>query len=208
MEDEGSCRVWSGEDGGRDESLLDLVKHFLLSCCTDDSFSFSDEFSHWFGEIAKVRNELAVVSGETEERLDIGGSLGYGEVANFLHLTVKNCDSFNGDGVSKEGEFLSEDSTFFWSEAKSCLSEFLEHGFDVMQVLIEGVGIDDNIVKVDEHASAELVTEDGIHEPLESCRSIAESKGHNVPFESSFRSVEACLLFVVRVHGDLPIARG
>ena len=51
-------------------------------------------------------------------------------------------------------------------------------------------------MKVDDNIDIEQVSEDVLHESLEGCRGIAESKGHDQHFEESKASPEGRLPFV------------
>ena len=66
-----------------------------------------------------------------------------------------------------------------------------------MFLMLRGViGIDQDIVKVDDNIDVEQVGEDVLHESLEGCRGIAESKGHDQHFEESEVGPEGRLPFV------------
>ena len=66
-----------------------------------------------------------------------------------------------------------------------------------MFLMLRGViGIDQDIIKVDDNIDVEQVGEDVLHEPLEGCRGIAESKGHDQHLEESEASPEGRLPFV------------
>ena len=66
-----------------------------------------------------------------------------------------------------------------------------------MFLMLRGViGIDQDIVKVDDNIDVEQVSEDALHEPLEGCQGIAESKGHDQHLKESEVGPEGHLLFI------------
>src|SRR4051812_33309553 len=62
VEDERFRRVRPGEYGSGGERQLDFVKSFLLSWCPVNGLPFSDDVPQGFGQVTKVRDELAVIS--------------------------------------------------------------------------------------------------------------------------------------------------
>ena len=60
------------------------------------------------------------------------------------------------------------------------------------------VGINEDVIKVDDHAHIQEITEDVIHEMLESCGSICKSKG-NEPFKRTVVGSESSFPFIT-VH--------
>ena len=67
---------------------------------------------------------------------------------------------------------------------------------DMFLMICRVVGINEDVVKVDDHANIQEITEDVIHEMLESCRSIGKSKGHNEPFKRTIAGVESGFPFI------------
>ena len=66
-----------------------------------------------------------------------------------------------------------------------------------MFLMLRGViRMDQDIVKVDDNIDIKQVGEDVLHEPLEGCQGIAESKGHDQHFKESKVGLEGRLPFV------------
>jgi hypothetical protein len=76
----------------------------------------------------------------------------------------------------------------------------------VLQVLGEGVAIDQNIVKEHEHEVAKERAKNLVHEGLERCRGIGQAEGHDHELEMPVMSPERCLVDIIGVHVDLVIS--
>ena len=57
-------------------------------------------------------------------------------------------------------------------------------------------GINEDVVEVDDDANVEEVTENVIHEALESGGGVRKSEGHNKPFKRAIASMESGLPFL------------
>ena len=64
-------------------------------------------------------------------------------------------------------------------------------------LLVNGVvGVDQDVIEVDEYTYIQEIGEDIVHETEESSRSIGEAERHNTPLEGSIASTEGGLPFV------------
>ena len=82
------------------------------------------------------------------------------------------------------------------------LSEASENFLDMASVFFFGVGVDEYVVEVYQYTNIEQVTEDVIHEALESGRCVGESERHYVPFEGAVASPESHLPFIALSDSD------
>ena len=82
------------------------------------------------------------------------------------------------------------------------LSEALENFSDMASVFFLRVRVDEYVVKVHQYTNIKQVTEDVIHEALESGGCIGESERHYVPFEGAIASPESHLPFVALLDSD------
>ena len=82
------------------------------------------------------------------------------------------------------------------------LSEALENFSDMASVFFLGVRVDEYVIEVHQYTNIKQVTEDVIHEVLESSGCIGESKRHYTPFEGAIASPESCLPFVTLSDSD------
>ena len=76
------------------------------------------------------------------------------------------------------------------------LLEVSENFLDMASAFFLGVGVDEYVVEVHQYTNIEQVTEDVIHEALESGRCVGKSERHHTPFEGAVVSLESCLPFV------------
>ena len=82
------------------------------------------------------------------------------------------------------------------------LSEASENFSDMASVFFLRVRVDEYVIKVHQYTNIEQVTEDVIHEALESGRCVGESKRHYVPFEGAIVSPESHLPFIALSDSD------
>ena len=67
---------------------------------------------------------------------------------------------------------------------------------DMFLMICRVVGINEDVVEVDDHTHIQEITEDVIHEMLESCRSIGKSEWHNKPFKITVVGAESSFPFI------------
>ena len=77
--------------------------------------------------------------------------------------------------------------------------EMAENLTDMFLMICRVVGINEDVLGVDDHTHIQEITEDVVHEMLESCRSIGKSKGHNEPFKRTIAGSESSFPFIT-VH--------
>ena len=74
----------------------------------------------------------------------------------------------------------------------------LEDGRDVLSVFDEGVGVDEDVVEVDDAEDVEVLAKGVVHEVLERRGGVGESEGHDGVFEVAVAAAEGGLPFVSR----------
>ena len=82
------------------------------------------------------------------------------------------------------------------SAVEMMLLEASENFLDMVLVCFLRVQVDEYVVEVYQYTNIEQVTEDVIHEALESGRCVGESERHYVPFEGAVASPESRLPFI------------
>ena len=82
------------------------------------------------------------------------------------------------------------------------LLEVSENFSDMALVFFLGVGVDEDVIEVHQYTNIEQVTEDIIHEALESSGCVGESERHYAPFEGALASPESHLPFVALLDLD------
>ena len=68
-------------------------------------------------------------------------------------------------------------------QEETVLPEPSEYLSDMFDVLFRVLGVDEDVVEVDDHERVEEVREDVVHEVLEGGGCICEPKGHHTPLE-------------------------
>ena len=86
--------------------------------------------------------------------------------------------------------------TFVRMGIETMLPEMTENLMDMFLVFCRVIGVDEDVVEVDGDIYVQKVTENVIHESLESSRGIGQSKRHDKPFKRTIVSPEGCLPFV------------
>ena len=79
---------------------------------------------------------------------------------------------------------------------KAVKSESTENFADMLPVLLRIIGVDEDIVQVDDNRLIEQVLEDVVHETLESSRCVSKTFGDNQPFKRAITSPESCFPLV------------
>ena len=77
-----------------------------------------------------------------------------------------------------------------------------EYLTDVLFVLFFGVGVDEDVIQVYQHASIGEVTKDVIHEVLEGGGHVHKSKRHDTPFKGAIAGAESGLPFITLSDSD------
>ena len=88
------------------------------------------------------------------------------------------------------------------SAVEMMLLEASENFLDMVLVCFLRVQVDEYVVEVYQYTNIEQVTEDVIHEALESGRCVGESERHYVPFEGAVASPESRLPFIALLDSD------
>ena len=68
-------------------------------------------------------------------------------------------------------------------QEETVLPEPSEYLSDMFDVLFRVLGVDEDVIEVDDHERVEEVGEDVVHEVLEGGGCICEPKGHHTPLE-------------------------
>jgi hypothetical protein len=87
------------------------------------------------------------------------------------------------------------------------LLESFQDFFDMSHMFLPGFGEDQNFVKVHNHLDVEQITENVVHEALEFCRSIGESKGHDSVLEMSKFCPKSGLQLISFFNSNIVVSR-
>jgi len=91
---------------------------------------------------------------------------------------------------------------FVRTEVKAVLSESAEYFSNMVLMFFGIVGVDKNVVEIDNDTDIKQVTENVVHEALESGRSVRKTKWHNEPFKRAIASTKSSLPFVTFSNAD------
>ena len=122
-------------------------------------------------------NETMVEVGETEEGLNILDFLGFGKILDDLDLVWGHGEAFRRQHISKEITGSDVALAFVCTGKKSISVESLVHFPDMGFVLGNVVGVDEDVVQIDDDYDVDHIREDVVHESLKSCWCISSPSG-------------------------------
>ena len=76
--------------------------------------------------------------------------------------------------------------------------QFSEQHLEALRVGSDVLAKGSDVIKVDNRYLQQFISENGLHNPLERCRSSSQSEWHPVVFEQSERGGASCLMSVSR----------
>src|SRR6267142_1043161 len=147
-------------------------------------------------------NETTVEVGETEEGLNILDFLRFGPILDNLDLVRGHGEAFGRQHVSEVFAGSDVELAFVCMGKKSVSVELSEYFPNMSFVLGNVVGIDENVVQVDDDYDVNHICEDVVHESLKSCWCVSKPFRHYQPFEGTVSGSEGSLPFVSMRNPD------
>jgi hypothetical protein len=98
------------------------------------------------------------------------------------------------------------EEAFLEFSEETILTESPEYFTDMLSVVLEVVGVDEDIIEVDDDRDVSEVGEDFVHETLEGRGRIAKTEGHNQEFKSAVAGPEGGFPFITRSDPDIEVA--
>ena len=92
--------------------------------------------------------------------------------------------------------------TFLWLGEEIVLSEVSEDFADVFLMGLKVLGVYQDVIQIDNYTDVKEVHEDAIDELLESCRSICQAEGHDIPLEGTISHAEHGFPFITFGNAD------
>ena len=92
--------------------------------------------------------------------------------------------------------------TFLWLGEEIVFSEALEDFTDMFLMGLEVLGVYQDIIQIDDNTDIEEVHEDAINKLLESCRSICQAEGHDIPLKGTIPHAECSFPFITFCNAD------
>ena len=86
--------------------------------------------------------------------------------------------------------------TLLWLGEEIVLSEVSEDFMDVFLMGLEVLAVYQDVIQIDDNTDIKEICEDAIDELLESCRSICQAKGHDIPLEGTIPCAECSFPFI------------
>ena len=91
---------------------------------------------------------------------------------------------------------------FICMSKETISSETAENLGDMLLMVCRVIGVDEDVIEVDDHMNIQEVTKNVIHKSLEGRWSIGQSEWHNKPFKGTIAGVECGLPFVTFRNAD------
>ena len=91
---------------------------------------------------------------------------------NSLDLLLFHVKAFSGEDIAEVFNFIFVPFTFGWTSVKAILAESPKYFLDVSFVLRHIVGVDEDIIEVNNNTDIEHICEDFVHVTLESPKGI------------------------------------
>jgi hypothetical protein len=91
---------------------------------------------------------------------------------------------------------------FVDSGVETVLLELPEYFTDMFSVKLNVVGVDEDVVKIDNNTNIKHVSEDVVHESLEHYGGIGKSERHDLPFERSIADLECGFPLITFGYAD------
>src|SRR5467141_218764 len=147
-------------------------------------------------------NEMTVEVGETEEGLNILDFPRFGPILDNLDLIWGHGEAFRRQHVSEVFAGSDVELAFVCMGKKSVSAESSEYFLNMSFVLGNVVGINEDVVQIDDDYDVNHIREDGIHESLKSCWCISKPFRNYQPLEGTITGSEGSLPFVSRCNPD------
>ena len=120
---------------------------------------------------------------------------GFQPIEDSLHFVFSHAESVGHQDVSEVFHTVLVKLAFSGVCVEAMFPEPAEDFFDVLFVLRHVVGVDEDVVEVDDDTDIEEVAEDVVHETLKGRGCVGKSEGHHQPFKRAVASAEGGLPF-------------
>ena len=183
FDDDRSVRDPVSKYRGSGECFFEYVEGFaglLGELIRDPLTGKTSEGDH---DIGVVENEPSIKVGEAEEGLNILDFPRLGPILYDLDLRLVHGESLGRQNVSEVFHLLGVELTLVSAGVEAIFSESSEHFLNVLPVVREVVGVNEDIVEIDDYGDINHIGEYVVHESLERGGSVGETFGDNQPFE-------------------------
>ena len=98
------------------------------------------------------------------------------------------------------------EETFLGFRIKSVFPEATEDFPDMLLMISDVIGVDENVVEIDDHTNIEHVGKDVVHKMLECGRGVGETFRNDEPFIGAVPSPECCFPLITFRYADKMIS--
>jgi hypothetical protein len=196
------------EDRGSDNSITKEFKSCMSLICPNSRGIFACEGCERQSDFGVIPDEAAEVIGKTQEGSDIFFGRGCRPLLHNSNFIRINANTFSIHNMTKEFDRSLEEITLLELDVVVVCFQKAEDFVDMFHMVIKGLGVDEDIIHVDQNKLANSVSKELIHSTLESGRGVAQPKRHDKPFIVTNGSGKSCLGNISRLDLDLMIAGG
>src|ERR1700731_3857691 len=156
------------EDRSRGECRFQGVKCRLAVIRPEPRSIFSGKVGHRSDNVGVSMDKMAVEIGKSEERLYVFNLLQSGPFLYGFNLSCVHRKSGQRQYKSEVLHGFSMKFTLCQVQEETILLEPLEYPSDMFNVLFQVLGVNEDVVEIDNHEHVKEIGEDVIHEVLES----------------------------------------
>ena len=147
-------------------------------------------------------DESTVKVRESEEGLNVLNFPQFQPIRNGLNFLCRHGESIRRETETEVLGGGGMELTLLWLGEEIVLSEASEDFADVFLMGLKVLGVYQDVIQIDNYTDVKEVHEDAIDELLESCRSICQAEGHDIPFEGPISRAECGLPFITFCNVD------
>src|SRR5882672_10735518 len=145
---------------------------------------------------------MTIEVGKTEEGLNVLDLPGFRPILDNLDLVWGHGEAFGRQHVSKVFTGSDMELAFFCTGKKSISAESSKYFPNMSFVFGNVVGIDEDVIQIDDDYDINHIHEDVIHELLKSCWCISKPFRHYQPLEGTISGSEGSLPFISMCNLD------
>ena len=210
VEDEGGFGAGEGndEERGREEGGFEGIEGVdgSLRQRGRKGDSGAGQVGEGGSDLGVVFDEAAVEASEAKEGTGGGEVKGQGPGGDGGDFAGVGGDTGGGDDVAEEAGRSLGEGALGDLDLEVSRVEGREDKVEVLEVLILGLGVDQNIVEVHDDKLVEEGLEDALHEAHEGGGGIGEAEGHDGEFIAAVAGLEGGLVYVIGVDAALMVA--
>ncbi|KAI6156661.1 hypothetical protein BKA82DRAFT_162480, partial [Pisolithus tinctorius] len=202
--------------GNREDTCNGIVRCIGLNCDWGIRHPMSQDWSRGESGLKAEESGVALFGEAPRSALpsEVGERNNYSEgqkccnvcefrpIMNGLDLISRHGQTGWGEDIAKVLNRVFVELALFWLSKEAMLAEAAEDLFYMLVVQLLIVGVDEDVIKVNNNADIEHVSEDAVNKPLESCWHISKTEGHNQPFIGTIASVKGSFPFITSTDSD------